>query len=97
MLASALPQGADLLNRVVEAATARAWIALGDGLVLTGCDAIEIGACEGDLTFEAWSVRQQPGCTTIAAYAMARDSFGRERIAASGRFTFSCITDGQTT
>ena len=98
MLSRAQSQDADVLGRLVEVAAARAHAVLGEWLTLAGCEAVRIdGNPRGALAFEAWCVREDAAAATITAFAMAHDDRGRERIAASGRFTFSIPTSEKDT
>ena len=97
MLSRVQSQDTDVLGRLIEVAAARAGAVLGE-LTLAGCEAVRIDANpRGTLAFEAWCVREDGTAVTIAAFAMAHDNLGRERIAASGRFTFSIPTSEKDT
>lgn len=87
-------QGADLFQRIIDAAAARARIALGDRPLLRRCEDVTIGRGHGELRFEAWCVREGDGLATISALATSRDGQGRERMAAAGRFTFGVDREG---
>ncbi len=95
MLANVQLQGADLLQRVIDAAAARARMVLGEGLALSGCDGVTIRQGCAEAAFEAWCVRADAGAATISAFAIGQDVQGREQIVATGRFTFSAIPTGQ--
>jgi len=98
MLDRARSQDADLLGRLVEAATVRARTVLGGQPALVQCEAVRIdGDSRDSLTFEAWCVREDGAAATITAFAIAHDDLRRERIAASGRFTFSIPTSEKDT
>lgn len=51
------------------------------------------GACGDAPAFETWCVRDDGITATITAFAFVRDRRGQECIAASGRFTFSLVTN----
>lgn len=91
MLARTQLAGTDTLTGLVTAAAARARGVLPGPLTLTACGdvAIDPSADALGLAVEAWLVRADAGAATIAAFAIARGASGGERIAASGRFTFS--------
>ena len=89
MLASPHMQGADLLNRVLDAATVRARAALGTPVVLRRCSDIEIREEIEGLRFETLCVRRDDEGLAVVVTATARDESGRECMVASGRFTFS--------
>lgn len=96
MLGRAQLQGADLFQRLVDAAAARARSALGDRPVLRRCDDVTIGKGDDEVRLEAWCVREGGGSATISALATGRDGQGRERLVAAGRFTFAIVArDGE--
>lgn len=89
MLSRAHPQGADLLNRVLDAAAVRARAALGAPVALRRCSDIEIREDIEGARFEAWCVRKDEEGLAVVVTATAHDEGGRECMVASGRFTFS--------
>ncbi|WP_137864254.1 MULTISPECIES: hypothetical protein [unclassified Sphingomonas] len=89
MLASAPPQGADLLSRLLDAASVHARAGLGVPVVLLRCSDIEIREEIEGLRFETWCVRKDEEGLAIAVTATAQDEGGRECMVASGRFIFS--------
>lgn len=93
MLANAQPVGIDQLGQLAGVAAVRAIAHLGAAVALVRCDEAGIDAelAVRDIRFEAWLVRESDVDTTIAAFATVREPAGNERIAASGRFTFSLL------
>lgn len=91
MLARTQLAGTYTLNSLVKAAAERAHSVLPGALVLTACDGVTFDQSADDtgLALEAWLVRADESTATMTAFAIARTPAGHERIAASGRFTFS--------
>ncbi|NIJ65341.1 hypothetical protein FHR20_002303 [Sphingomonas leidyi] len=89
MLSRAHPQDADLLDRLLDAASAHARAGLGEPVVLRRCSDIEIREEIEGLRFETWCVRKGEEGLVVVATATAYDEGGRECMVASGRFTFS--------
>lgn len=89
MLASVQLQGADLLGRVLETASARARGVLGERVALQRCDGIELREELADVRFEASCVSKTDENLTVTVFASGRDDTGRECMVAAGRFTFS--------
>lgn len=89
MLSRAPLQGADLLNRLLDAASDHARAGLGVAVVLRRCSDIEIRQEIDDLRLETWCVRKDENSLAIVATATAQDEGGRECMVASGRFIFS--------
>lgn len=95
MLATAQPQGVDLLERVIGAATARAREVLGGGVSLHRCHDIELRAELDDVVFEASCVSRSDDdlvVAVVAVFASGRDAAGYDCMVAAGRFTFSTFT-----
>ncbi len=92
MLSRAHPQGADLLDRIVDAAACRARAALGAPVVLRRCIDIELREELDDVRFEAWCVRKDDAGLAVVVTATARDEGDRECMVASGRFLFSTFS-----
>lgn len=92
MLAAAQPQGADLLDRVLGAATARARDVLGGSVSLHRCHDIELRAVLDKVVFEASCVSQSDDGLVVAVFACGRDAAGCDCMVAAGRFTFSTFT-----
>jgi hypothetical protein len=95
MLANVQPQGADLLLRVIDAATARARTMLGERLALNACEDVTLRKDCADTVLEAWCVCADAHAATISAFATGHDADGRRHIVAAGRFTFTAIPTGQ--
>jgi hypothetical protein len=93
MLANAQPAGIDVLGRLAEIAAMRAAGGVGRPIALTGCDqaGIDPRLARQDCRFEAWLVRESDRAAIVAAFATIRGPGGHDRIAASGRFTFSLL------
>ena len=93
MLANTQPAGIDLLGQLADVAAVRAIDRLGRPIVLARCDEVAISSAliGRALRLEAWLVREDDRDATVAAFAMLHESCGMERIAASGRFTFSIL------
>lgn len=92
MLATAQPQGADLLDRVLGVATARARDVLGGSVSLYRCHDIELRAELDDVVFEASCVSRSDDGLVVAVFASGRDAAGCDCMVAAGRFTFSTFT-----
>ncbi|MHA0328910.1 hypothetical protein [Sphingomonas melonis] len=92
MLAAAQPQGADLLHRVLGAATARARDVLGESVSLHRCHDIELRTVLDKVAFEASCVSQSDDGLVVAVFASGRDAAGCDCMVAAGRFTFSTFT-----
>lgn len=89
MLAAAHPQGADLLERVLEAATARARDILSARVLLYRCHDLELRTELDALVFEARCVSRSDDGLVVAVFASGRDAAGCDCMVAAGRFTFS--------
>jgi hypothetical protein len=92
MLFAAQPQGADLLERILAAATARARDILGASLSLHRCHDIELRAELDEVVFEASCVSRSDDSLVIVVFASGRDAAGSDCMVAAGRFTFSTFT-----
>ncbi|MBQ8106666.1 hypothetical protein [Sphingomonas sp.] len=89
MLASLQLQGADLLDRILDAAAVHARAALGVPVSLRRCENVEIREAMDDLQFESWCLRKDDEGLVVMAMATARDESGHACVVATGRFTFS--------
>ncbi|MET4897801.1 hypothetical protein RN629_11690 [Sphingomonadaceae bacterium jetA1] len=89
MLATTQLQGADLLDRVLDAATARARDVLGARVALHRCQDVELRAELDAIVFRASCVSRTDEGTVIAVFATGRDRAGHDCMVAAGRFTFA--------
>ncbi|WP_339348245.1 hypothetical protein [uncultured Sphingomonas sp.] len=92
MLATPQPQGVDLLQRVVAAATARAREILGASVSLSRCHHIELRAELAEMVFEASCVSRSDDDLVVVVFASGCDAAGCDCMVAAGRFTFSTFT-----
>ncbi|WP_294338550.1 hypothetical protein [uncultured Sphingomonas sp.] len=92
MLATARPQGADLLERALGAATARAQDILGESVSLHHCHDIELRAELDDVVFETSCVSRSNDSLVVAVFASGRDAAGCDGMVAAGHFSFSTFT-----
>lgn len=91
MLANSREPGLELLNQMAEAAARRAALQLCPPFQLTQCMMVELrpGLASAELKLESWAVRTDGRAVTISVFATAIRPEGPNRMAGTGRFTFS--------
>ncbi|GEM_PF-1607819 len=84
----------DLFGAMVSVATERASGSLGNPIRIAGCDAVQLkeGFSLPDVDLETWSVSEDEQAIVVSVFATASDAGGGRTIAASGRFTFTTLT-----
>lgn len=94
MISNRPGRGLDLLGAMVSVATDRASGSLGDTIRIARCDAVQLkeGFAVPEVDLEAWSVSEDEQAIVVSVFATATDPGGGRTIAASGRFTFTTLT-----
>lgn len=95
MLAIPPQQGRGIVNAMLDAAaqTAAAW--LPGSIRLAACEGVELreGYTLGDVALECWPVIADHQAMVVAVFATAFRPDGGQNMAASGRFTFTTLTN----
>lgn len=94
MLSNAPIKGLDLLAVMADTAALKAAAHLHGAIRLAKCDsfALDEGYLSQDVDLESWSVFADHQAIVVSVFAMAPKEDGGQRIAGSGRFTFTTLT-----
>jgi hypothetical protein len=95
MLAMTPQQGREIVNAMLDAAAQTAAARLTGSIRLAACEGVELheGYNLVDVALECWPVTADHQAIVVAVFATALRPDGGQNMAASGRFTFTTLTN----